>query len=496
MLYSKIVSGKYEENLQTMQYLFYADKNKDIVFREFAAGDGTRCFIVFIDGMADSANVNDFIIRPLMIWDKKQRSPGDVLQTNTLQPSTQMDDAVAAVLAGDTAVFIDGDSQCYICETKGFDKRSVTTPTIENTVKGSQEAFTEAIRTNTTLLHRILRTRHLVTEFIKVGEVTHDTCAVMYLDNIVNKKILAEVKRRLSSIQADNIMGSGMVEQLIEDSPNSLFPTLLSTERPERAAHYLTSGRVAVVVDGSPFVIIVPVTFALLLDSPEGNSQRWQNGTFSRLLRLFALFCTTMLSGGYLALILYHREIIPTPLLGAIMDARQNIPFPSVFEVLVMELFFELVRESVLRIPSMLGSTIGIVGALIMGQAAVEANLVSPITLIVVALSGIGNVALPDYDLAFGIRVIKLLVILMSASFGLLGLSVAVMIVFSVLANQNSFGVPMLSIQSLSWKTGAPLCYQIPLWKQERRPSELKTQRPRQEPPISRPWVYHQDNKG
>lgn len=495
MLYSKVVSAKYDENLQTMRYLFHADKNKDTVFREFTTRDGTRCFIVFIDGMADTTNVNDFIIRPLMIRDRDQRGPRDVIQTNSLTATTKIDDAVGAVLSGDTAVFLDGDTQCYTCETKGFEHRGVSTPSTENTIKGSQEAFAESVRTNTTLLHRILKTRQLVTEFIPVGDVNQGLCAVMYLDDIVNKKTVAEVKKRLSSIKADFILGSGMVEQLIEDSPLSLFPSLLSTERPERAANYLASGRVAILVDGSPFVIIAPVTLALLLDSPEGNSQRWQNGTFSRLLRVFALFCTTMLSGTYLALILFHREMIPTPLLGAIMDARANIPFPSVFEVLVMELFFELVRESGLRIPNMLGSTIGIVGALIMGQAAVEANLVSPVTLIVVALSGIGNAALPDYDLAFGIRVIKLLMIIMGASFGFLGLAVAIAIVFTILANQNSFGVPMLSMQSLRWSAGTPLPYQLPLWKQEKRPGELATQKPRQEPKISRPWVYTQDDE-
>ena len=275
---------------------------------------------------------------------------------------------------------------------------------------------------------------------------------------------------------------------MIEDSSFSLFPSLLSTERPDRAAYYLAAGHIIIIADGTPFAIIAPVTLPLLLDSPEGSTQRWQNGTFQRLLRLLALLCTTMLSGTYLALILFHREMIPTPLLGAVMDARENIPFPSVFEVLIMELFFELVRESSLRVPHMLGNAIGIVGALILGQSAVEANLVSPVTLIVVALSGLGNAALPDYDLAFGIRTLKLFVIIMGASFGFLGLAVAVIVTLALLANQKSFGVPMLSMGGALSSAGLPLVYQKPLWKQERRPAELRTQKKRQEPPISRLW--------
>lgn len=492
MQYSKTVSKSVEDNRTTMQYLFHAGKNKDIVLRELTTKSGQNVFLMFIDGMADSKSINDFLVRPLLLWNDGQASPMDILQIHAISSTTQIEEAVRAILNGDTAVFLDGDPQCYLCETKGFERRSISTPSTENTIKGSQEAFSEAIRSNTTLIHRILKTPQLCTEFISIGAINQSLCAVMYLDHIVNKKILAEVKKRLTSIQADFISGSGMVEQMIEDSPFSLFPSILSTERPERVANYLSSGRIAILIDGSPFVIIVPITLALLLDSPEGSSQRWQNGTFSRLLRLFALFCTTMLSGVYLALILFHREMIPTPLLSAIMDARANIPFPSVFEVLIMELFFELVRESGLRIPHMLGSAIGIVGALIMGQAAVDANLVSPVTLIVVALSGLGNAALPDYDLAFGIRMIKLLMIIMGASFGFLGLAVALIVVITILANQNSFGISMLSMQSLKWSAGTPLPYQLPLWKQEFRPKEIRTQKPRQEPKISRPWAFEQ----
>jgi spore germination protein KA len=487
-----MVSKTLGDNRRAMEELFFTATGKDVVIRDFLTGAGVGCFLVFIDGMAGGDTINDFIIRPLALTDRRKGGYDAVLQTSSVKSTARLADAVEAVLDGDTAVFIDGESVCYACETKGFDKRSPTTPNTENSVKGAQEAFTESLRTNTTLIHRALKTRMLITETVRVGDINRGMVAIMYLGNIVNKKILAEVKKRLGSIRGDFILGSGMLEQMIEDSHLSLFPSLLSTERPDRAAYYLASGRIVLVADGSPFVTVLPVTLSLLLDSPEGSNQRWQNGTFQRLIRLFALFCTTMLSGTYLALILYHREMIPTPLLGAIMNSRENIPFPSVFEVLIMELFFELVRESSLRIPHMLGSAIGIVGALILGQSAVDANLVSPVTLIVVALSGLGNAALPDYDLAFGIRTVKVFIIIMGASFGFLGLAVAIMVIAVVLANQNSFGVSMLSMQSVRNSAGSPLFYQRPLWKQEKRPEELGAQKKYQEPHISRPWVYEQ----
>ncbi|MDR2933322.1 MAG: spore germination protein [Oscillospiraceae bacterium] len=490
------LSKELADNLETMKRRFHSENNNDIVFRTFETKSGQPCFIVFIDGMASGQTVNDFILRPFLVWEKEKVAPENVIQANSFKTSSSIEEAIKSVLSGDTAIFLDGSDVCYLCETKGFEHRSISTPTTENTIKGAQEAFTESLRTNTTQMHRILRTEELCSEFIPVGGINQDTCSIMYLDNVVNKKILDEVRRRLCSIKGDNIMGSGMVEQMIEDNTFSLFPSLLSTERPERAASYLASGRIIILVDGSPFAIVLPVTLALLMDSPEGGNQRWQSGTFSRMIRLFAFFCTTMLSGTYLALILFHREMIPTALLGAIMSARANIPFPSLFEVLVMELFFELVREASLRIPGMLGSAIGIVGGLILGQASVEANLVSPVTLIIVALSGVGNAALPDYDLAFGIRVIKIFVIIMGASLGFLGLAIAVSTVITVLANQNSFGVPMLSMEGLKWSANTPLPIQIPLWKQEYRPRELHPQKPVQAPRISRPWARKQKEEG
>lgn len=486
---------KLDENLETMRYRFHADKNKDIILRPFATKSGKQCFVVFIDGMASMQSINDFIIRPMMLWSDPDTPTENIIQIGDFTATEEIDEVVQAVLSGNSAVFVDGQATCITCETKGFDSRSISTPTTEKTIKGSQEAFTESVRTNTTQIHRIIKNEHLITEFIPVGSVNNIQCAIMYLDNIVNKHLLEEVRERLSTIKMDFIMGTGMVSQLIEDSPLSLFPSTLSTERPDRCANYIAGGRVVILVDGVPFGIVVPVTISLLLDSPEGSSQRWINGTFSRMIRLVALFCTTMLSGIYLATILFHRDMLPTILLGAIMKASANIPFSSLLEILVMELFFELIKEAGLRIPSTLGSAISIVGALILGQSAVEANLVSPVSLIIVALSGLGNTALPDYELAFGIRVVKLTFILLGASLGFLGICFGVALFMIVLSNQNSFGIPMFSIQGLKWSAGTPLFFQLPVWMQEFRSRQLRTQKPRSAPPTSRPWTRKQKER-
>ena len=485
----RAVSAVLNDNLQALQQIFHAERNKDIVFRSFTTAGGRDVLLAFIDGMCSSQIINEFIIRPLQVRDKPGMDPLNVVQINAASVSTVLDDAVNAILAGDTAVFFDGMDKCHTFETKGFDRRSISTPATESTIKGSQEAFSESIRTSTTQIHRLIKSTQLVTEFINVGELNQDICALLYLEEIVSPKLLEEVRRRVSNIKADFIMGTGMLEQMIEDNPLSLFPSMLSTERPDRAAYYLSCGRVIILVDGTPFAMVAPVSLALMLDSPEGMSQRWLYGTFTRLIRMAALFCTTTLSGIYLALVLFHREMLPTTVAGAVMRSSATIPMPLLVEVLLMETFFELVREAGLRIPNMLGSALSIVGALILGQAAVEANLVSPITLIVVALSGVGNAALPDYDLAFGIRAMKLLVILMGAFFGFLGVVVAITIICALLTNQSSFGVPMLSMQGLRWSSGTNVAYQIPLWKQHSRPRELSPQKNSTAPFISRKWT-------
>jgi spore germination protein KA len=486
---SKSVSAKLNDNLEALKQIFHAGKNADVIFRSLKTAAGRDVFICYLEGMSAAGAIAEFIIRPLQIRDKAGTAPENVVQVSNYLSSDKLDEIVTAVLSGDAAVFFDGLPAGYAFETKGFERRGISPPSTESTIKGSQESFCEGIRINTSQLRRLLHTSRLVTEFVEIGEINRETCAIMYIDGIVSKELLDKVRERIKGLKADFIMGTGMLEQMIEDSPFSLFPSILSTERPDRAASYLSCGRIIVLVDGTPFALVAPVTFALLMDSPEGLTQRWMHGTFSRLIRLAALFCTTMLSGVYLATVLFHREMLPTTLVGAIMRSSAAIPLPLLLEVLVMELFFELVREAGLRIPQMLGSALSIVGALILGSAAVEANLVSPITLIVVAISGVSNAALPDYDLSFGIRAMKLAVIFMGAFFGFLGLVAAVVIIFALLANQSSFGVPMLSMQGLRWSAGTSVAYQPPLWKNHYRPREINPQKEKTAPFVSRPWV-------
>ncbi len=478
----------YTECLNYVKKHFRADINTDIIIRELKSVDNVDFFIAFIDGMVNTSVVNDYIVRPIMLSNSKDKKSVDlVVEFGNFSMTDDIDSACSRVLNGDTIIFMNGAESCGVCETKGFDKRSVSSPETENVVKGSHEGFNESIRSNITLIRRAVKSNELITEMITVGNLSNEICGVLYLDGVTNSELVEEVKRRIKGIKGDYYSGSGMIEQMIEDSKFSIFPTILSTERPERAAHYLAAGRVVVVCDNSPFAIIVPITASELFDSPEGNQQRWQSGTLAKLIRIFAFLCATLLSGLYIAMLNFHREMLPAQLLKIISESRAVIPFTAMSELIIMEVFFELVREAGLRIPSAIGSAVGVVSGLILGQAAVNASIVSPVTLIIVAITGIANAAIPDYDLALGIRITKFGLIILSGMFGLLGFSIGLVLLTLMLCSQHSFGVDMANRSGLR-STPAGALVQTPLWMQELRTKYLKPKKSRQQPNYSRSW--------
>lgn len=478
----------YDSSLEYVRNFFHTGRNVDAILREFTSKDRVRGFLIYIDGMADASQINDFILRPIMSGNCADCDSVDqAVHYGDCKLVDDLSEACISVLQGDTAVFLSNCLQCGICETKGFAKRSVSTPETENVVKGSHEAFNESIRSNITLIRRIVKTGALITEMVTVGQISGEKCAVLYLDNITNPQTVSEVKRRLNGIRGQYFSGSGMIEQMIEDSRFSLFPSVLTTERPERAAQYLAAGRVLVICDNTPFAMVMPITMSELFDSPEGNQQRWQNGTISKWIRIFAFLCATVLSGLYIAVLNFHREMLPSQLLFAIAESRAQIPFTALAELLIMEVFFELVREAGLRIPNAIGSAVGVVSGLILGQAAVDANIVSPVTLIIVAITGISNAAIPDYDLSVGIRISKFSLILLGGLFGLTGLSFGLVSLALIVGSQRSFGVDMAQTTEIrTASTG--IFVQTPLWMQEMRAKYLGAKERRQQPNVSREW--------
>lgn len=489
-------------NKEFIYNTFNYPDNKDIVIRELKLGGSIKSFIVYLEGMADRTTINNFILRPLLseksneiISNSKDTCKLDtifneIIETSQTKKVTSKEDVISEILSGNTGIYVDGCNSYVFNETKGFDKRGVERPQLEGVVKGPQEAFNETLRTNITLIRKIIKNNDLTTEFYPVGEKNKNLCAIMYMKGIANGETINEVKRRIKNIKADFIMGDGMLEQFIEDSPMSFVPTVLTTERPDRTASHLMEGRVAVIIEGTPAAIITPVSIHSLFHTPEDSNLRWQFGSALRLIRFMAAFIAVLLPGIYIALTNYHSEMIPADLLIAIAKAKENVPLPTILEIILMELSFELIREAGIRIPGMIGNTIGIIGALILGQAAVSANLVSPILIIIIAFTGLGNFAIPNFNLAFSARVLRFFFIFAGSILGFYGIALGIIIGITLLSTTNTFNVPYFSGTAPKVRRSFDLFLRWPIWKQELRPDIANPGSVRSQEHISRKWAF------
>ena len=497
-------SSDINQNLMIIKEQFYVIKNQDLAIREFKIAQKTSAFIAYISGMADKTIISDYILKQLMnskLFEEYTEDKNlvkyvseNVIIANQVQEMVVLEKVTLEVTSGMTALFIDGYKSALIIETKGFEKRAVSQPTTEAVIRGSQEGFTENLQTNITLIRRIIRNQALLTERITIGRESNTQIAVLYMNNITNPTLVNEVKRRISNIDTDYIGGSGILEQFIEDHPFMLVEQVLTTERPDRTSRFILEGHVAVITEGTPFALIMPVTFFTLMKSSEDPFLRWQFATFIRLIRYLALFFAALLPGMYVAITNYHLEMIPTDLLISIASARESVPFPTIVEVMLMELSFELIREAGIRVPGLVGTTLGIIGALILGQAAVSANIVSPILIIIVALTGLGSFAIPSYTFGFGVRIIRFYFIFLGSILGFFGITIGLFTVLSMMASMKSFGVPFLSPIGPRMQKGGDVILMQPVWRQEIRDDYLQTINKRKEPIISRKWTSKKKN--
>jgi len=505
------ISPDLETNRRLLAEHFYLPQNKDVVIRDFVLPQDRGGMIVYIDGIVNSDWVMYSILQPLMVLSGHFQSPSEQLEPTSnlskrdfkalldhllpvhqLKMIDKMSDAVSAVLNGLTVLFMDGVAQAAVVETRFFPNRSVTTPMVEAVVRGPQEAFTESQRVNVALIRKAVRHRGLVTETVDIGE--NMTAMILYMAHVANPALVAEVKRRLAGIRGSFLREVGLVEQMIEDHPFSIYPQVTTTERPDRAAAMLSEGKVVIVLEGSPFVMIVPTTLFNLIKTPEDLYMRPFFGTFIRLIRVFAIFVAYLLPGVYLAVINHHQALIPTDLLLAIAGAREGVPLPSWGEVLVMELSFEMIREAGIRVPGVVGPTLGILGAIVLGQAAVQAAIVSPILIIVVAITALAAFAVPDYSLQFSTRIIRFIYIVLGWSMGLYGIVLGLAFQLVYTAGLTSFGVGYLSPVAPATKVDSDIVLRRPIFSQATRPDYLQVQsgRRRKQPDISRLWTLEQ----
>lgn len=425
----------------------------DMVSRTFKTGDGRfSVYIAYFDDLVNRDLIETQVIRGLMVDiclnTQAEADPYRLLQNALLTADyseyTDLTAAADEILAGNTLLIADGCTTAAVISSKSVPTRGVNKPETEIAVQGPQDSFSESMRTNTVLIRRRIRDSALKCVQLRTGRRTKTDTAVMYIEGIADENIVNEVIRRLKSIDADSILDSGYIEQYIQDNKFSPFPQMQQTERPDKAAAELLEGRVAIVTDNSPFVILVPVVLMSFYQASEDYYQRWEIASFVRFLRICAGFLAFSLPGLYIAVTLHDPSMLPLDLMLHLAGARKGVPLPTMAEVTGMELSFEILREAGIRLPAAVGGTLGIVGGIIIGQAAVDAGLVSPMVVIVVAFTGICSFAIPNQSLVSAYRLIKYAMILMSGLLGIYGFSLAVICVFIHLTSLESFGIPYI----------------------------------------------------
>lgn len=370
-----------KKNIEYLKIKYNMLINSDIKIREFTITIKPKkyeAFIIYIDGMVDGDAINDFVLKPLLLKNsiKMKSESTEIIQKkvlnfnlenflyanlipqNSISTEKKFDDIIPKINSGFCVLFVNGLDSAIAIESKGFEGRSVAEPVTETVVKGSHEAFVENLRTNTSMLRKIINNENLIIEESSVGKISNTKVAICYMKNITNDDLVAETKYRINNLEIDTLLSSGQLEQFIKDSATTAFPQTISTERPDKTCNYLLEGRIAVLVNGSPFSIILPAVLIDFLTSPEDVNLNFNYVNLLKVLRSAALCFALLLPGMYIAITTYHCELIPSELLFAIIAARAAIPFPIFFEIMIMELSFELIQEASIRVPSSFSTTV------------------------------------------------------------------------------------------------------------------------------------------
>lgn len=420
---------------------------QDIVKRTIPFCDSSF-FIIYIDMLTDRETIELQLLTRLMHTNRTKCNfdefKNDIMTTADIKELDDLEQLKTEIMSGNTVLILENYAKAVVVSTKSFPSRGIQATEIETVVYGAKDAFSESMRQNTALVRRRLRDSNLKVKQMVLGKRSKTDVALMYLDDVVRKDVLHELETRLSRIDTDGILDVGYIQQFVEDSWLSVFPQAQMTERPDKASASILEGRIVVIVDNSPFVLLLPNTLPAFMQSSEDYYERWQIMSFVRVIRYIAAIITLMLPGFYVALTIHHTDLLPKELMLKLTSDRLAVPFDTLFEIIIMELLFELLREAGIRLPNPIGSTIGIVGGIIIGQAAVEAGLIAPIVIIIVALTGITSFAIPSVNFVSALRLLKYFVLIMSGMFGLFGMWIAMLVILIHLSSLESFKIPYL----------------------------------------------------
>jgi spore germination protein len=474
---NQTISSQIDDNIAHLKAVF--DKCSDVIYRDLYLDNQTKGTLIYIEGIAKSEDLSDHAIRPLL-QAKILDCPlvldieGSTLTIAQVSEELEFTKAIHAVLAGNAILLLDGYSSITVLSVKGGTRRGVEEPQTESVVRGPREGFTEDLRTNTALLRFKIKSPKLKLIAYTIGEHTRTNISLAYMEGMADPAVINEVQQRLERIRIDGILESGYIEELIEDSPFSPFPQLQYSERPDSVASQLLEGKFAIFVDGTPFVLSGPVVFAQFLQASEDYYERYMISNLIRWLRLIFLFLALFLPALYVATTTFHQDMLPTNLLLSIASARESIPFPALVEALIMEIAFEALREAGIRLPKTVGQAVSILGALVIGQAAVQAGIVSAPMVIIVAVTGIASFTIPRFNMAISVRMLRFPLMILGGLFGLFGIVVGTVWLAVHLVQLKSFGVPYFSgIAPYSHNEMKDIMVRAPWWKMISRPRSI-----------------------
>lgn len=457
----------------------------DIKYTDFSVEKLTskKFTTVNIKSLSDEKKCNEFVIAPLL---KFQKSKDEELESKTNSDIDALEEIICVeefyriqnwddffdeILKGNTCILIENCEEAIVINTRGYEIRAISEPEIEGELRGPRDGFIEDIATNITLIRRRIRDVSLRVIKVTLGERTKTDIAIVYIENLADDNILKDLKERLSKIKIDAVLATASLEEFIADNRWSPFPQVQNTERPDKASAAILEGRIVIIVDNTPFVLIVPAVFTQFFQASGDYYDNFIGVTFVRLIRVISLFLSISLSSFYVLLTSFHHEMIPTGLALKMAAGRQGLPFPAVLEAFIMEIMFEIFREAGIRMPRPIGQTVSIVGTLVIGQAAVAAGIVSPALVIVIAAASISSFTVPAFNMSNAFRFIRFPILALAGTFGLLGYLIGLIIVSLHLVSLKSFDIPYLSpIIPFNKSDLKDFIYRAPIWKMNRRP--------------------------
>lgn len=481
------IEADLETNLQQIKEL--TSSSPDFLIRRFSLGlkADVPAAIVFLESMVKTDAVNELVMKSLLsrpsaeVAAEAESAEGlySRIQTHAIELGEvkECDDwnsMMGQLLMGDTIILLEGCEKALACGTHGGEARAVSEPTTQTVVRGPKEGFVESMSTNISLVRRRIKSADLTLEMFKVGSTSLTNVAMLYMKNIADPSVVDEVRQRVQNINVDAVFESGTVEEMIQENHLTPFPTIFNSERPDTISSNIMEGRVALIIDGTPFVLVMPTVFAQFFQSSSDYSDRYDMATVIRLIRYISFIILILGPSLYIALTTYHYEMIPTPLLISILAQRESVPFPAFIEALILEITFEILREAGIRMPRAGGQTVSVIGALVLGQAAVEAGIVTPLLTIVVAITGISSYAIPAYNMAVAGRLFRFVFMILSTFMGLYGITLGLIALIAHMNSLRSFGTPyMAPFSPFVLQSQKDAVLRLPFWMMRKRPISI-----------------------